>query len=162
MWRQFRRSVCFGVCSCFCCSFLNLSYCVFELSLCETLLLVGCLTAVTMWLDSQFIWVYSSPSSTQKVCWTWSGATQNDQCMTTKYRESDKRADGSLCFRIALVVLWCHTLIILRRAAWVKMFFLSVVSSEGCLSLTHSDGTRGVFQKARLTYRQLNPELSVD
>ncbi len=34
--------------------------------------------------------------------------------MTSKYRESDKRADGSWCFRIALAVLWCHTLIILQ------------------------------------------------
>ncbi len=51
------------------------------------------------------------------MCSTWSGAAQNDQCMTSKYRKSDKRADGSLCFRIALVVLWCHTLINLRSAA---------------------------------------------
>ncbi len=42
---------------------------------------------------------------------------QTDQCMTSKYRESDKRADGSWCFRIALAVLWCHTLIILHSAA---------------------------------------------
>ncbi len=42
------------------------------------------------------------------MCSTSSGAAQNAQCMTSQYRESDKRADGSLCF---------HTLIILRSAA---------------------------------------------
>ncbi len=51
---------------------------------------------------------------------TWSSAAQNDVCVTSKYYESDKRADGSLCFRIALTqgsfcaallqveYTWCH------------------------------------------------------
>ncbi len=62
----------------------------------------------------------------RKVCSTWSGAAQNDQCITSKYRESNKRADGSLSFRIALAVLWCHTLIILRTAASSQTHLLSV------------------------------------
>ncbi len=37
--------------------------------------------------------------------------------MTSKYHESNKRADRSLCFWIALAILWCHTLIILGSAA---------------------------------------------
>ncbi len=36
--------------------------------------------------------------------------------VTTTYHESDKIADGSLCFHITLAVL-CHTVIILRSAA---------------------------------------------
>ncbi len=51
------------------------------------------------------------------VCCTWIGTVQNDQCMTSKYHKSDKRADGSLCFLIALAALWCNTLIILRSSA---------------------------------------------
>ncbi len=52
--------------------------------------------------------------------------TENKRClrleaalhrMTSKYHESDKRADRSLCLRIALALLWCHTLIILRNTA---------------------------------------------
>ncbi len=31
---------------------------------------------------------------------TLSGAAQNGQCMTSKYRESDKRADGSYAFEL--------------------------------------------------------------
>ncbi len=35
---------------------------------------------------------------THKAHSTLSGAAQNGQCMTSKYRESDKRADGSYAF----------------------------------------------------------------
>ncbi len=49
-------------------------------------------------------------AQTHKARSTSSGAAQNVQCMTSKYRESDKRADGSNASRIVLAVLWCHTL----------------------------------------------------
>ncbi len=47
--------------------------------------------------------------------------TQNDRCMTSKHCESYREQtahtesiynDSSACFRIALAVLWCHTLIV--------------------------------------------------
>ncbi len=37
--------------------------------------------------------------------------------MISVWLHSTARADGSLCFRIALAILWCHALIILRSTA---------------------------------------------
>ncbi len=65
----------------------------------------------------------------------WTNNTQYSRCvrleavlcrMTSKYRESDKRADGSLSFWIALAILWCHSLIILRSAASSRTHLLSL------------------------------------
>ncbi len=50
-----------------------------------------------------------------QVCSTWRIASQNEYCVTLKYSESDTKALGSVCSFIGLAVLWCHTVIILRR-----------------------------------------------
>ncbi len=60
---------------------------------------------------------------------TWSSAAQNDHRMTSKYRESDKRADGSYAFkslsRYFDVIRWsfCAVLLQVERAycyEWIR------------------------------------------
>jgi len=45
---------------------------------------------------------------TQETCSTWTSAAQTDQCMISKYRKSVYRVVGSVCFWIALALLWCY------------------------------------------------------
>ncbi len=56
-------------------------------------ILIRCL--VSWFLSSHVIPLPSCIHAIRRVL---RGATQNGQCMTSKYRESDKRADGSYAF----------------------------------------------------------------
>ncbi len=68
--------------------------------------------------------------------------------VTSKYRKGDKRADGSLWFRIALTVLWCHTVAMFPSTYFYVYFGLSHKKNAGwkCQEKLHKLRWKHIYQ----------------
>ncbi len=113
-----------ALCMCHVVIWLFLSCVVFLIYYCSVMWFPSFIYSLVGSCHVTFSVCYKYCSSCHNVYSTWSGTAQNDQCMTSQYHESYLRADGSLCFWIALAVLWYHTLIILRSATSRRIHLL--------------------------------------